>query len=532
MNPPADAVSASERASVGLRLSSPIKTAALVLLLLVGFALLLYKFPSVPIGLHQDEMSEAYESYSLLHTGADRWGYHLPVYFVGWGSGQNVLQAYLSIPVVAVLGLTRLSARLVPIVCGLLTLPLFFFTLRRWFEEDTALIGLAFLVVCPWHIMFPRWGVENSPLPFFMLLGVYTFGKALHSRSTGVILASLLPFVLALYTYGLVIVILPVLLPLLFLVDPTAILKRWRAWLGAFALFLLASLPLIFFTFKNYITKKNYSFERHLPFSVPLLPVTRLDQIHQETAAHSVSVNNLLFLRHGLADGMPWNQVGDVFPIPLLVLTLAVAGIATLSAEAFKTRKLPEPFLPCVLACVPLFFIMPMDMSRATALYIPVVALAAVGTHAVLAAVPSRGYRTALAALCVVLLLAQMPRFLRRYYGPIYASELAPSFNPDLPDALARALQVAGASMPVYVTPSIPLNYIQVLFLTQTDPAIYQRSGATYNHTDFGRYRFNRSTLAETQRPFVYLIKDKEPPVCSFPTDTQKDGKFEIGVCR
>jgi hypothetical protein len=91
--------------------SRPRKRIVLVLLLLAGTFMLLYKFPSVPIGLHQDEMSEAYESYCLLHTGADRWGLPLPVYFVGWGSGQNVLQSYLTIPVVAALGLTRVSAR-------------------------------------------------------------------------------------------------------------------------------------------------------------------------------------------------------------------------------------------------------------------------------------------------------------------------------------------------------------------------------------------------------------------------------------
>src|SRR4051812_45596366 len=96
----------------------------LVFLLLLGTAARIYKFPSLPAGLHQDEISEAYESYSILHSGADRWGYHLPAYFVSWGSGQNVLQSYLSIPVIAVTGLTRVGARLAPLLCGLGTLPL------------------------------------------------------------------------------------------------------------------------------------------------------------------------------------------------------------------------------------------------------------------------------------------------------------------------------------------------------------------------------------------------------------------------
>jgi 4-amino-4-deoxy-L-arabinose transferase-like glycosyltransferase len=526
----------------------PTKLILFALLLLIGAALLLYKFPSVPVGLHQDEMSEAYESYCLLHTGADRWGYHLPVYFVGWGSGQNVLQAYLTIPVVAVLGLTRVSARLVPVLCGLLTLPLFFFTLRRWFGENTALIGLFFLVFTPWHIMFSRWGVENSPLPFFMLLGIFTFGRALHSRalhgrSYWTILPCLLPFALALYTYGLVAVILPVLLPLLFLIDPRAILKRWGAWLGAFALFFVASSPIVFFTVKNYITKTNYGFERWLPFTVPLLPVTRLDQIHQESAQQqqmSRLDHNLLFLRYGLADHFrwkwidhyPWNQVNHIAPVPPIVLLLAVVGAVYLLITAVRKLQFSEPFLPSAIACVPLFFIMPMDMSRCSALYLPLIALGAASAGMLLARVKLRPYGLLLAAACLMLLAVPTARFVRRYYGPVYAGEIAPAFYPELPDAFARTLQVAGTSMPIYVSEDILLNYVDVLFLTRTDPSVFQHSGATWDHPDFGRYRFQQASLANTPRPFAFLLKDYEAPVCDAPADTERDGQFVIGICR
>jgi 4-amino-4-deoxy-L-arabinose transferase-like glycosyltransferase len=539
MNPPADAVSVSERASSGLSLSSPgwtasspTNTAALVLLLLIGFALLLYKFPSVPVGLHQDEMSEAYESYSLLHTGADRWGYHLPVYFIGWGSGQNVMQAYLSIPVVAVLGLTRVSARLVPILCGLLTLPLFFYTLRRWFDEDTALLGLFFLAFSPWHLIYSRFGVENSPLPFFMLLGIYTFSRALQSQSAWFITVCLLPFVMALYTYGLVIVILPVLLPLLFLIDASSILKRWRPWLGAIVLLIVAALPLVFFTFKNYVTKKNYAFERHLPFSVPLLPVSRLSEARSEDLHHSTFAHNVLFLRHGLSDSFPWNSTFGIPIFPYITLLLAFAGIAYLLVQIVRTRRLQEPFLLCVLSCVPIFFLMPVDVSRMCALYLPLLAMAAVGAHAAFTTAQLRRYRVAIAAVCLIFFAVSIGHFFRSYYGSEYAGELSNWNYPELPDTLAKTLKTAGPAMPVYITDRILLNNVQVLFLTNTDPAVYQRSGATYDHKDFGRYRFTRSTLVAGPRPFAYLIKNWEPPVCDAPVDTSADGQFLIGVCR
>jgi 4-amino-4-deoxy-L-arabinose transferase-like glycosyltransferase len=493
---------------------------------------LLYKFPSVPVGLHQDEMSEAYESYSLLHTGADRWGYHLPVYFIGWGSGQNVMQAYLSIPVVAVLGLTRVSARLIPILCGLLTLPLFFFTLRRWFDEDTALLGLFFLVFSPWHILFSRWGVENSPLPFFMLLGVYTFGKALQSRPAWPILLCLCPFAVALYIYGIIIIVLPVLLPLLFLMDPASILKRWRPWLGALLLLCIASLPLVFFTFKNYVTKKNYGFERYLPFSVPLLPITRLSEARRDDPTHSQFVHNLLFFRHGLSDNHTWNTVFGIPMFPYVALFFALIGIVYLLAQIVRTRRLQEPFLLCVIACLPICLLMPVDASRTSELYIFLIAMAAVGAHATLSPARFRPLRIALAAVCLAFFAVSFVHFCHDYYGRSYAEEMNTWNYPDLPEALARTLQAAGPTMPVYVTERIWINNADVLFLTRTDPAFEQSFHPTYDHPDFGRYRFKRSTLAETPRPVAFLIKAWEPPVCAAPVKVQVVGLFETGVCR
>jgi 4-amino-4-deoxy-L-arabinose transferase-like glycosyltransferase len=504
----------------------------LVLLLLLGTFLLLYKFPSAPVGLHQDEMSEAYEAYALLHTGADRWGYHLPVYFLSWGSGQNVLQSYLTIPVVAVLGLTRLSARLIPILCGLLTLPLFFFTLRRWFGDTTALIGLFFLAISPWHIMISRWGIENSPLPFFMLLGVFTFGRALQSRSTWQILISLLPFALALYTYGVVVVIVPVLIPLLLLIDLPAVWKARRAWLGAIAIFCVTSLPIAFYTFKNYVLKTNYAFERWLPFTVPLLPITRLDQVSKEKLAPTIIGSNMLFFRKGLSDGVAWFQVPNNPPIQRILLLLIVIGMVWQLVQLVRQRRFSGPFLPWLIACVPACFLIPFNISRGIALFLPLLAMAAIATALILTLLRKPILQAAFAVVLGLLLLRPTARFIRAYYGAQYATDVKSTFYPDMPKALADVQQLAGPTMPIFLSEGIAINHVQVLFLTKTDPAVFQRSGATYDHPDFGRWRFRLDSLPNTPRPFAYLIKNDDPPVCANPTHVQSDGQFVIGICR
>jgi hypothetical protein len=429
-----------------LNLSARTKLVLLVILLLLGTALRIYRFPALPVGLHQDEISEAYESYCLLHTGADRWGYHLPVYFLSWGSGQNVLQSYLSIPVIAVTGLSRVGARLIPLLCGLGTLPLFFFSVRRWNGEIAAFASLLFLAICPWHVMLTRWGIENSPLPFFMILGIFTFGAALQSRSAWIIVPSLLPFALALYTYGVVVVVMPGLLFFLLLIGFRSISQEWRKWLAASGCFLALSLPIAFFLLKNYVTKKNYAFEKELPFSVPLIPITRLSQIQGEVVGQSPLHHNLHFLAHGLVDNIAWFQVPGIPPLPGIVLGLALLGIGFECWKVVRQRRLCEPFLPWLVACIPLLVLFPLNISRAIPLFVPLIALAGVGFAFLFSALSAPGYRVALTCGCAAALLVPTAKFVHAYFGGGYSAAIAPTFYPELPAAMEEVRRRSGGN--------------------------------------------------------------------------------------
>ncbi|MGH2541274.1 MAG: hypothetical protein ACRDIB_00665, partial [Ardenticatenaceae bacterium] len=95
------------------------------LVLTVGLAVFarVWDFGGMPPGLNQDEVSIGYEAFSLLHFGIERNGFSFPAHLVSWGSGQNVLYAYLAMPFVA-WGLTPVTVRMAMLIVGLLTLPL------------------------------------------------------------------------------------------------------------------------------------------------------------------------------------------------------------------------------------------------------------------------------------------------------------------------------------------------------------------------------------------------------------------------
>ena len=521
----------------------------LILLLLLGASLLLFRFPFLPEGLHRDEISEAYESYALLRTGADRWGYHLPVYFLSWGSGQNVIQAYLNIPFVAMLGLTRWSVRLLPTLLNVFCLPLFFFAVRRWYGTRTALLALFFLAVSPWHIMLSRWGIENSPLPFFLLLGLWTFDRALGTRSPWRILPALLPFACAMYTYGVVVVMVPLFVPLLVWIDLRAIRRAAGLWIGSLALFALVSAPLGLFTLKNYVTGRTYSFERLLPFSAPLLPHTRLQEADESAAASSVLHHNLKFLLFQFSDNhrgyqtlQPWFSLRDVHSVQTVITLLALFAFCLLLWRSLRARRPVEPFVPWLLSCCIIFKMIPLNTSRATAMYLPILALGAFGffflldrlpaAYPLVSRLPGLTPRTLACGLLLVLVLWPLPHFLREYDGDAYTAQVSADFLPHMPEALAKAHTLAGTELPIYLSEKIRINYVDVLYYDRVDPLYFQHSGATWNRPDFGQYRFQFGDIKSMHPPFVYILPFPDTDaICPSPRDTSHLVELQVGVC-
>src|SRR5579863_10533786 len=91
-------------------------------ILAVGLAVRLFRFGQVPPGLGQDEAAIGYDAFALLHYGIDRSGFHNPVMFVSWGSGMDAINGYLSMPFIAVLGLSPFSVRIANLMVGLVGL--------------------------------------------------------------------------------------------------------------------------------------------------------------------------------------------------------------------------------------------------------------------------------------------------------------------------------------------------------------------------------------------------------------------------
>ncbi|MGI4743831.1 MAG: glycosyltransferase family 39 protein [Janthinobacterium lividum] len=496
-------------------------TLLVVLVLGLGVAVRTAHFPNIPPGLNQDEAASAYEAYALAETGHDKWGNHLPVYLPGWGSGQNALQSYLMVPVVKAFGLSIASARLVPLLLGLLTLPLFFYCLRP-LGRYPALLGLALLALAPWHFMLSRWALESNLVVFWMLLGCTTLSRAISTQRRRWIIPALLPFGVALYAYGTTAIILPLLLAVGVGFGWDRIRARPGAWLLAVGLFGLVAAPFGLFFIENYVLGHNLAWTDKLFFSTPMLPATRLSQVGQ-SSLRDIYEFNVKIVRSGFDDRQVFNQLAD-YPLLLdFTWTLAAVGFGVMLYRLGRWRRrlaerpadvVATVFLAWGLACLPLLFLFSLNVNRANHFFLPCLALAAWVTALLIenlrADVPRQLIRGAVLGFFLVE-GSLAARFYHLYYphGPIREEFVA-----GLPEAFAAVDQLWGIDQ-VRITNQMYLPYVYTLFYLRYPPEQFRREvqvevvDGAYKVHKFGRYVFEDQYLVPG-RPYAYLARKDE----------------------
>jgi len=184
----------------------------LIAALIVGVAVRVWEFGSIPPGLNQDEASTAYDAFSILNYGVDRSGFHIPLVLNSWGSGMYALASYLEMPFIAVFGLSITAARMAFLVAGLVSIPVFYYLLRESVDLRTARIGAVLLAISPWHIMISRWGLDSNMFPFMFLLGAACLVRSVKSERW--LIPAFALIAVSLYGYGTAYIAVPVFLGL------------------------------------------------------------------------------------------------------------------------------------------------------------------------------------------------------------------------------------------------------------------------------------------------------------------------------
>ncbi|MEV6301426.1 glycosyltransferase family 39 protein [Actinoplanes sp. NPDC051861] len=478
--------------------------AGLILILVLAAVARLFRFPSVPHGLNQDEVSAGYETMALLAAGTDRWGTRWPVYFTAFGSGQNVLLSYLNMPFVAVLGPTPLGLRLLPALLGVATVGLVYALTATVADRRAGLIAALLLALCPWHVMMSRWSLESNLLPPVMLFAVWVLVVAYRSPRRWLMPLSLAPMALTFYAYAAATLVVALFVAAFLATEWRTVRARPGAVAASVGVFGLLSLPYGLFLLVNHVTKQA------LPF-VPLLPGSRVSEINTD----GMIVENLRFFLYGFDDGMPWNVLSPYLPLGLVVIPLAAVGLL------FAVRRRAWPIVIWAAAALPMVFLIQLNVNRFNVIFLPLIMLAAIGMDDL--ARSMRGARAGTAVITALLSVALI-------YNTVFVVDYIRGYNDtvrvDFSDGIGGALRVAARNAepgePVYVSEVVPLNYLYVLFHQRVDPrdfreqSEYYISEKTYFVRNVKQYYFHASDPALLAAPtYVAMFREDEKATCA-----------------
>ena len=485
------------------------QTLLILLIFAVGFALRAYQFGRLPGGLNPDEASVGYDAWAILRYGIDRNGTRLPVHLIAWGSGQNALYAYLSMPFIALMGLNVYSVRMVNFLMGLLAIPLVFRILDRTAGRRTAFIGMALMAASPWGIMASRWGLESNLFPTLFLLTFYVFLVGLDRHKLLPLAAALAA--LNLYAYGAAYLVVPV-----FCLAAIVFMRRgakipWRYILISGGVFAAVALPILLFVLTNIF---HWGDIRILCFTAPeMTGVTRMataTQPHSLLDSMQNFFDNVILQRDGtFTNHLP--GYGALFPISL---PFTFAGCAAL----FHMRRRQDGRLFWLLwawlaAGLLLFLIYAQtNLNRVNILYPALILLTALGLDWLCGS----WKRLVSVGACYLFLLTG---FTLTYFGS-YRYNIDPLSFVHLGEAIIRADQEAGESQTIYVTSNINMPYIYALFYTQTPPDDYLQTVSIPDKevefqqvVSFGHFVFNTDGLGQGL-PGIYIVENQVAADC------------------
>ena len=140
-----------------------------VILVLVGFFLRVWKITEIPPGLWFDEAINGLDALNILSSG------ETPIFFQYQIYPREPLYVYLIVPFVWLFGPEPWSIRLASVAAGTITLSIAWLFFREWFDKRTALMALACLVFFTLAHSFQPHGFSYDPFAHFSDAGFLFF---------------------------------------------------------------------------------------------------------------------------------------------------------------------------------------------------------------------------------------------------------------------------------------------------------------------------------------------------------------------
>jgi 4-amino-4-deoxy-L-arabinose transferase-like glycosyltransferase len=527
--------------------NSKLNLGLLLLITLLAFIVRIYRVGSNPPSASWDEISIGWNAYSILKTGMDEHQRFMPLdNFVAFGDYKPPVPVYLTVPFIALFGLTELAIRLPSVIAGTLTVFLVYFLVLEIVKPDTnikrkiipvfesmltkylPLLVTALLAVSPWHIMLSRAGFEANIALLFIVLGVFSVLSA--RDKPGLYPIVWIPFVLAIYTFNSSRYFAPLLGLLLIIFSYPSIRKNFRKFVFGILIAAVMLAPII----PHLISKEarlRYA-EVNIFNDYPLILKN-----NNRAALDGFSVWGKMFhnfrlvyarsyLTHYLdnleprflfinGDGNPKFSIQDTGQLYLIEAPFLIYGIYLLLSYRRKTAVLLLLWL--------LGSIIPSAVARETPhalrienslptwqIFIGVGILGAIANIFLT--------RRLIMAVISGLYLFCFGYFLHNYFSH-YPKEFSGEWQYGYKEALSYTESVKNDYDQIVLSDAIGRPYIYTLYYGKYDPKFYWSTvkggfdGAGFYHADgFGKYIFTKDGTGEYRGRTLYVLPPGQVP--------------------
>ncbi len=496
-------------------------------ILLVAVILRFYKLGIIPSGLDWDEVSNAYNAYSILKTGHDEYNNFLPLYNRSFDDYKPPLYMYLEVPSVAFFGLTPFAARLPSALLGSLSTIVIYLLIKRLFKkENLALVAMALAAISPWQLQFSRVGFEaniglfTTVASFTFLLYSLVFDKEKVSKKKIIaFLLSAIFFGLSFYSYHAERIFVPLLFLATVAIYKKELLKFPKKYLAAFVLLgIIVVTPFFIFSPRQAISQRfqetsSKSQIKEINTSIKFIEednssrlaklihnrrITILEGYLQNYFAN-LDINYLFVkgddnLRHHL------ENMGVLYfiELPFLLYGLYIA---------VKEKSRSILFVIAWMLLSPIAAA-PTDVApHAIRSYTLVFALETVIAIAVVDIYHKIKWKKAYFILALCGFSVSLLTYLESYYFH-YPRDQASWWQYGYLEAVAKTEKLKSQYNKIYIDPSVEQAYMFWLFGTKFDPGEYQRSG---NKNHFDKFYFSAEKPTSTSDLLVTIAGHLPP---------------------
>ena len=457
-------------------------------MLVIGFIVRTINIQVQPNAMNVDEASSGYEAYSIVNLGIDRNGNSFPVFLLSWGSGQNALYTYMIIPFVKLFGLSIITTRLPMAILGCVSLIIMYKILLMLKDKKLALIGLAFFVICPWHIAKSRWGLESNVFPDLVLIAIYMLIKSLKDNKKLLYYLSFAVLGLCSYAYGTSYFFLPLfVIPLLIYLLVKKKIKI-NDGIIALAIVFLISLPIIIFVIIN---KFNLPEIKLFCFTIPKMTINRFEMVSSlfsknfigESIKNFITSIKILIIQN---DGQGWNGIPIygltyVFSLPLMII-----GIIK-SFKSNDEKKYANIFNIWFIAAFLLLFVCEPNINRINIIIIPLIYYTVLGLNEIIN--KNKIIDITIFSVYLIAFIMFLITYAKIDFNKYYV------FEGDVEDTISYIDSINADK--VYFEYKIKEPYIYTLFYTKTDPNVFvntveyfKEGGSFDNIKSFDKYYY------------------------------------------